>query len=215
MTSDCTWSSWTSVTTSSSSATNDYVWVNWAGDATTAGTGGTDTTWVTWTTNGTSSTTNSITYTTDNTWAVWVDGTGKKVIQPAQFKYTPPTPPTPEQLEARRLQQEKAKREAEERERERDEAIARARALLMSCLGPVQKRDYKRKGCFTVRSQSGKRFRLGKGLPKEVDKQDKALASYCIHPIPSVPDGDRLLTEMLMLRYDEAEFLRIANKGYP
>lgn len=192
---DCTWTNWTSVTTSSTSA---------------------DTVWTMWTT-GTSSTTNSITYATDNTWSIWVDSAGKVTSnQPDTFKYTAPPPPTPEELEARRLKQEQAKREAEERERERNEAIARARALLMSCLGPVQKMDYKRKGCFTVRSQSGKRYRLGKGLPKELDKKgEKSIASYCIHPIPSVPEGDRLLTEMLMLRYDEAKFLRIANKGYP
>lgn len=206
------WTNWAGSTTATSS--NDYTWTTWTGSATTASTSGTDTAWVIWTTTGASSTTNSITYATDDTWAVWVNSSGP-VAKPAQFRFTPPPAPTPEQLEARRLKEEKAKQEAEERERERDEAIARARALLMSCLGPTQKRDYKRKGCFTCRSGSGKRFRLGKGLPKELDKQDKAVASYCIHPVPLVPDGDRLLTEMLMLRYDEAEFLRIANKGYP
>lgn len=210
------WINWAGSTATSNSS-SDYTWINWVGTATTASTSGTDTTWATWSTSGTSSTTNSITYATDSTWAVWVDGAGRtgRFNQPATFKYTPPPSPTPEELEARRLRAEQLKQEAEERARETGEATARARALLMSCLGPTQKRDYKRKGCFTCRSQSGKRFRLGKGLPKELDKQDKAVASYCIHPVPSVPDGDRLLTEMLMLRYDEAEFLRIANKGYP
>lgn len=191
------------------------VWTNWVEETTTASTTGTDTAWVTWTTSGATSTTNSITYATNGVWAKWSNSAGKITVQPATYKYTPPPPPTPEELEAKRLHAEQLKREAEERARESDKAIARARALLMSCLGPTQKRDYKRKGCFTCRSQSGKRFRLGKGLPKELDRQDKAVASYCIHPIPSVPDGDRLLTEMLMLRYDEAKFLRIANKGYP
>lgn len=202
------WTNWAgSATTSNSSI--DYTWISWAGSATIASTSGTDTTWATWSISGTSSTTNSITYSTDTAWVKWSDSAG------IAFKHTAPPLPTPEELEAQRLRAEQAKREAEERARERSEATARARALLMSCLGPTQKRDYKRKGCFTCRSQSGKRFRLGKGLPKELDRQDKAVASYCIHPVPSVPDGDRLLTEMLMLRYDEAEFLRIANKGYP
>lgn len=205
------WTNWAGSATTSNSS-NDYTWISWAGTATTAST---DTAWATWSISGASSTTNSITYSTDSTWVKWSDSAGIAINRPATFKYTPPPPPTPEELEARRLRAEQLKQEAEERARETGEATARARALLMSCLGPTQKRDYKRKGCFTCRSQSGKRFRLGKGLPKELDRQDKAVASYCIHPIPSVPDGDRLLTEMLMLRYDEAEFLRIANKGYP
>lgn len=181
----------------------------WTGTATTASS--TDTVWVRWTTDSTS--TGSVT--TDNTWAVWIDGTDKIKLNQAAIKYTSPAPPTPEELEAQRLQQEELRKEAERRAQERDEAIARARALLMSCLGPKQKRDYKQKECFTVRSQSGKRYRLGKGLPKEIDKEGKAINAYCIHPVPSIPDGDKLLTEMLMLRYDETEFLRIANKVNP
>jgi hypothetical protein len=103
-----------------------------------------------------------------------------------------------------------------EREAKRKAASLRAESLLFTILTPAQVRQYTDDACFDVEvngriyrlacnSRSGNVILLEKGKPK---------FKYCAHPHDAhdVPIPDVLLSQLLMLRSDEKEFLRIANR---
>ena len=102
---------------------------------------------------------------------------------------------------------------AAEQKRKKDEAIQRANDLLMMHLDEKQRRDWRLRQQFYVRSQSGKRFRirnLGSMNIDEMDEGDRVRANHCI-VAPGVPLPDQLLAQKLMLEHNEAEFMRVAN----
>ena len=119
------------------------------------------------------------------------------------------TPETAEQTAAR------VKRELEHQAK-RKAASLRAESLLFTILTPAQVRQYTDDACFDVEvngrvyrlacnSRSGNVTLLEKGKPK---------FKYCAHPHDAhdVPIPDVLLSQLLMLKSNETEFLRIANR---
>ncbi len=190
ITNGSTWTTWVTYSSISDSLTSVTVGDTWNDWVTTAGTAATSVTWNTWI--------------TDNS-SLYVGNNGVAIYKAPEL--------TPEQIEAKQVESERLKRESEERQREWLNSQERARRLLAGFLDRRQKQDLKQKGCFEVKSKSGKQFRLRPGrIPYEVDSKGKEIASYCIHSRHRVPEHDELLMWKLMLEADEDEFYRVANE---
>ena len=190
--SDATWSAWNSgftTTQITTSATTDSTWVYWNQSA--LGLGGTTTTMVTFD-QGTANT----------TWQYW----NSTFVQVGQIE--PSRIVTPEQDRQWRLLDLKRRR-AEKLMRRR------AAALLREHLTDQQRADLAAKGEFVVESGSGKLYAIKKGRAGNVyslDERRRKVTQLCIHPDDLVPDEDTMLAQLLWIKWNEEEFLRVANK---
>ena len=98
----------------------------------------------------------------------------------------------------------------------RSAARQKARALLLSRLTPEQADHYSRLRFFYVRAPSGHRYRIRHGRARNVEHVDdlgNRLATLCAHPAIDCPDEDTMLTQMLWLQSNEAQFLQVANRS--
>jgi len=107
-----------------------------------------------------------------------------------------------------------ARKRAEAAER----AKRRAEELLMRFLTPEQQRVYKQYGHIFVCGKSGTNYRISRnsiaGNIHQLDKKGNPIARYCAHvPYGEVPDPDNHLTQLLMLKHHEEDFLRVANRS--
>lgn len=113
---------------------------------------------------------------------------------------------------------EEAERKLAEETARRKKAEETAELLLISYLDTLQKAQYEREKAFTVIGESGKRYRVERrrsGNVVELEERDGkhlGVARYCAHHVADVPVGDDMLAAMLMLRHDEKEYLKIANR---
>ena len=95
-----------------------------------------------------------------------------------------------------------------------DEDDKRAEALLTAYLDEKQKKDLAEKNHFEVVDKSGKRYRIKRGIAGNVfllDEYRKTKKKFCIHPIDSVPTADAMLSQLIWLKWNEEEFLKVAN----
>lgn len=100
----------------------------------------------------------------------------------------------------------------------REKASRRAFALLSRILTPEQRADYAREGAFRVLAPSRQQYRIRKGTYGNVDMLDTnghVQQCLCIHPAGELPDEDTMLAQLLMIRFAEDEFLRIAIRHPP
>jgi hypothetical protein len=91
-------------------------------------------------------------------------------------------------------------------------ALERSHALLLACLSPAQRLEFERTRSFTVRSQSGRRYRIGFGTVANIEvlgPGDELLYRLCAKPA-DLPTPAVMLVQKLMLETREAEFLKIA-----
>ncbi len=96
-----------------------------------------------------------------------------------------------------------------------EEADSRARYLLLSCLSPAQRKEFKTKEAFTVVAKSGRRYRIERGLNYSIaalNNRGKVIGRLCAGPDENVPVYDSMLSQKLWLENDEEGFLRIANR---
>ena len=99
-----------------------------------------------------------------------------------------------------------------------DEAKKRALDLLLEHLTPAQRETFHKNSWFIVEGRSMRRYRVNArgSLAGNVDVLDsnmKTIHRLCAHcDIHSIPLGDQLLAQKLMLEFDEETFLRIANR---
>jgi hypothetical protein len=133
---------------------------------------------------------------------------------------------TPEQKaeQARVAEEQRVAREAREAEyRRRDEidrnkkeeAKKKAYQLLVSLLNEEQVKDLEKTKSFGFVSPSGKVYRIWEGWSHNVDLiEGKKKRTLCCHPKKAVPVYDNMTAQLLLLKYQEAEFVRMANKGY-
>jgi hypothetical protein len=103
----------------------------------------------------------------------------------------------------------------EYRNQRRDpEAQQNARTLLLSCLTPAQQEEYRASQSFTVKVQSGNRYRIESRKNYNVvglSRNGRHQAEYCAGPVEDVPIEDQMLAQKLLLETDEAGFLAVAN----
>lgn len=196
---------------------NQVVWPRWVSDSTTVTSNSSASTigslylvnnqvWANWT-----AASASTTYTSNDVWVRWCAGS----------VYTPvyaPVNETPEQRAAREQRVAEARRVEEARQAvlraERDAADRRAEALLRAHLLPEQQEQLAQKDWFLLVSKTGKKYRINRGRSANVDVLDehgRVVRSLCAHPRESVPDADTMLSQALLLKYDEEQFLRMAN----
>lgn len=181
------------VTTDTTSST----WSAWAdqGTLTSATTG---TTWTSWATSGTSTTTTSTVW---NGWTATAD-----VYAPRR------TTPERQALDEAALAASRAR--AQRLAQEEAEAKERADKLLREHLSAEQKAQLEKENGFEVESASGKKYLITRGRAGNVyslDAKRRKVAKHCIHPVEYCPDQDTMLAQLLWLKWNEEEFLRVAN----
>jgi hypothetical protein len=116
--------------------------------------------------------------------------------------------------EEQQREEERLRLIAVERQKRRSVADARGEALLKMFLNRQQKEHYEENRYFEVLSHDGKRrYRLHRGWAGNVQvfEGDRHVETLCIHPAISVPLGDHLLSQKLMIETDEANFRKVAN----
>jgi len=97
------------------------------------------------------------------------------------------------------------------------DADSRAYSLLLSCLSPTQRKEFKREGRFTVKAPSGRKYRIEKGYNFNItvvlsDERDKGMIGrLCAGPAENIPVYDSMLAQKLWLENNEEGFLRVAN----
>jgi hypothetical protein len=103
---------------------------------------------------------------------------------------------------------------AQARRRLRESAEAKAEALLLRHLDAVQRQQYRQWSWFEV-VVSGHVYRIERGYAGNVTVRDpltrRAQRRYCIHGPVELPVPDQMLSQLLLVRNNEQEFLRIAN----
>ena len=206
-------------TTSSYSTSSDYTWTTWNYTYSTPITSTASTVWTSW---------NSSTAGTDTTWGNWV------YVQPYDYQQmnnawggsAKVVELTPEQKaeQARIAEEQRVAREARIAERKRladieakkkEEAKKKAYELLASLLNEEQIKDLEKTGSFGFVADSGKIYRISEGWSHNITVTDgKVKRTLCCHPKKAVPVHDNMTAQLLLLKYQEAEFVRMANKGY-
>ena len=160
---------------------------------------------------------------TNNTWANW---SGSTAATTGSYMVTAPTPErlTPEQRAEQELRvaRHEAARKVEQRRREL--ASERAEQLLKTILTEDQWVSWERDKNFELITQSGRRYRIRRGVSHNVQlvEDDFETESLCAHPAISVwsedggllgkiPAEDVVVAQVLALRTDEEGFRRVAN----
>jgi hypothetical protein len=163
-----------------------------------------DPVWQTWTSN---ATTVQPTY-ANQVWQRWTDQVWSDTPVYSRVDW-----------EALRVADERAvrSREAERlrQQEERQAARTRARVLLDEFLSDEQKGELERHGRFHVTGSRGRRYCIRtSGQQGNVDllsDRGDVQATLCAHPGGYLPDGDAWLMQMIEIRHDEDQFLRVAN----
>lgn len=102
---------------------------------------------------------------------------------------------------------------AERARLERAAAVEKARVLLLQHLDDEQRAEFEEHRHFHVISSAGRRFQIRLGRESNVslvNEQGGISRTFCIHVRDQVPDEDNVLAQMLLLRANEEDFLRIA-----
>lgn len=149
-------------------------------------------------------------------WQVWIDSSNKYTASstpPTAIIYGSREPETAEAIALRAEVARTRKLELDRVEAERQLAEVKADALLAEFCDAMQRDQIEKKAEFIVLTESGKRYRVKRNQRvAELDSQGNLVAYYCIHPRESVPSGDVMLAQKLMLETEEARFLQIANR---
>ena len=91
-------------------------------------------------------------------------------------------------------------------------AYERSLTLLMRCLSPTQRAEFKRSRAFTVRGKGGQQYRVTHGTTANIElltRSGRIAQRLCAGPV-GIPTPAVMLAQKLMLESQEAEFLRIA-----
>ena len=182
----------TSGTTSTSGAAST-IWYNWC-DTQTIVTTATTLPWAYWCNNNTS---------TSTVWINWQNTAGR--IQ------TPTAEQEAERKERHRLVQEEIDRKAAAEKLRKETADKKAEELLTAHLDEQQLADYKKFGCFNVRTFKGRDVRVRKARVANLDllnsETGKVSKKLCVHPLGDLPYCDIMLAQKLMLEGGEEDVL--------
>jgi hypothetical protein len=112
-------------------------------------------------------------------------------------------------------EEQKATRLAAQQLREEEEKAAETRAedLLIALLTDAQILQYQMHGYFET-EVNDKIYRIKKGRSGNVEliEEGKPKFRYCAHPSEWTPNQDVMISQLLMLKTDEARFLKTANR---
>lgn len=193
--------------------TGDAVWYYWTSSGTSATVDCSTGTWDRWI-SGTTSCTAAATATV--IWTRWNESGTVIVPQYVQARRPELTAEERARMEADRKEREEKERvRQKEEEKKRKAASKRARELLLANLSKEQREQFSKDKTFKVIGGDGAFFEIGLGRSgnvREVDKDGKGIARFCIHPAEMVPDEDTMLAQKLLLETDPASFRKIANR---
>jgi hypothetical protein len=136
-------------------------------------------------------------------WRFWISGSGTtagNIIVESSRIQPPPQPNIIQRAVIRRKPQ-------------KNRAEIKAETLLLKYLTRQQRKDYLEKKYFDIRV-GPRTYRLKKFINGNVELLDKSgnpVIRYCCHPANDVPFGDVLMSQMMMLKYNEDGFLKLAN----
>lgn len=208
--------------------TSDNAWSYWAQTTATNTTSTSNSAWNTWCDTGTSATTNYYNASGQNVYAVWVSNENEvyrqhinnyhnlnAAVQKVRVR-------TAEEIAAAAARIAELAAERAEEEKRRKAAAKRALELLREHLTAKQRHDLENRKFFLVQGgKTGKSYRVrdtgsASGNIDEMADNDneKVAARLCAHaPYHfDIPNADQLLGQLLMLRFEEEEMLRIANR---
>jgi hypothetical protein len=164
--------------------------------------------------------TNSLTTTSTTTSSVYNNPIiiGNTVIWPSWHDEVVCPTLIQERIEAENARLEELRRVETERYEQRKLSTEKANQILLEHLTPDQREMVEKNGWFVIEGgKTGKIYRIGSksiaGNVEELDEKGKVIAKYCCHLPHQYPQSDHLLTQKLMLEWDEEEFLRKANKS--
>lgn len=146
--------------------------------------------------------------------------------QQVQQNFQQPLPPqdlrpaSPAIIREREEAQERRMREyrrlQEEQEAATRVADGKAEDLLRRLLDPDQLAQLEARGYFDVSGTHGRRYRIRRGKIANIEVFDGNIARHrlCVHPVGAheLPVGDVMAAQLLHLRANENEVLRIANR---
>jgi hypothetical protein len=185
--------------------------------------------WQTWTnTNATwSATSTSVTWTTNanaSVWNGWITSNATTTGGNLYLNVAVPTEPSEEQRERWRAEEQERLERYRERAQAAEAAAERARETLRELLSAEQWEQYEREQLFELVTQSGRRYRIKRGVSGNVKliEQGVEVESLCAHPPTTVvgddgrvagalPTEDVLIAQVLALGADEDGFRRVAN----
>src|SRR5512132_278251 len=91
----------------------------------------------------------------------------------------------------------------------RRQARRRGEALLWAWLSAGQRKQYRARRWFEVRTASGRRYRILRGGVVRIDPHG---SGYCIEATSPVPVADEMLANKLLLETNERRFLATAHR---
>ena len=122
---------------------------------------------------------------------------------------------TEEQKVAREAQYEASMKKQMAEEEERKAAVAKAEQLLKDHIGLERFGSLYQTGHLEVDSQkhAGRKYRVSKNAYDKIQVMDgeKVIDELCIVPTVQCPEGDRLLSKIVLLECDEDYVLATAN----
>lgn len=174
-------------------------------------------TWGLWTT-----ATTTITYATNSAWNSWTSGNANTVTFTGNYL---PAEPTEEERAQQRERAERQRVEAQERTDRERIARERARETLQQVLDGEQWERWEREQQFELITQSGRRYRIRRGVSGNVRliEDGQEAEALCAHPPTGVYSDDRrdylgalpvedvVIAQVLALQADEESFRRVAN----
>ena len=85
--------------------------------------------------------------------------------------------------------------------------------MLKEVIGEVDFRNYQETGEIKIKTQSGKEVKIRKGFQSNIEVVDNyRVLRVCAHLVDTdIPEEDNLVAQVLQLRYNEKEFMKIAN----
>lgn len=118
--------------------------------------------------------------------------------------------------QAQEEEMQAARERAEQAAKEMGEARKRAHALLLEHLTPAQRETFEKNKWFIVEGgKTGKRFKIFSngyaGNVHELDAHDRMVNRLCCHANAGIPLEDQLLTQKVLLEWDEEHFYKTAN----
>ncbi len=138
-------------------------------------------------------------------WRMWISNSSSTTAGNIIIQTSPVVQPARPNIIQRTVQ-------AIRRRPQKNRADIKAETLLLKYLTREQRKDYLEKKYFDVRV-GPRTYRLKKftnGNVELLDKDGKEVVRYCCHPANDVPICDVLMSQMMMLKYDEPGFLRLA-----
>jgi hypothetical protein len=127
----------------------------------------------------------------------------------------PPVMHPPETAQERAEREARYEKKLAEELAKREAAQLRAEKLLFTILTPTQVKQYTDDGYFDC-PVNERLYRIKNRVSGNVEliEGGRAVAKYCAHPTDAyeTPVPDVMLSQLLMLQSNEAEFLRVANR---